>query len=182
VCKSHVKRNTGELIASLQAALVQGTDQSLAALGTTPEQAKADLERLGHLLRTRQMEEQTELEVLHLLLLDRWNVWPLLTHYRTWRGPNGETIDSTNNACEHGIGWWIKERHRTMCGYNRPQSTVTVSRLWPSVATSWAVADWISLRSSPNPKGQTTICFSLPYQTWNGHDNMPPAHHVNLPT
>ena len=151
VCKSHVKRNTDELIASLQAALAQGTDRSLAALGITPEQAGADLERLGQLIRTRQPEEQTELEVLHdryrgappprkgqtaslayrlhLLFLDRWNVWPLLTRYRTWRGPHGETIDGTNNACERGIGWWIKERYRTMRGYKRVQSAVNVSRL-----------------------------------------------------
>jgi len=151
VCKSHVKRNTDELIASLQAALAQGTDQSLAALGITPEQAGADLERLGQLILTRQPEEQTELEVLHdryrgappprkgqtaslayrlhLLFLDRWNVWPLLTRYRTWRGPHGETIDGTNNACERGIGWWIKERYRTMRGYKRVKSAVNVSRL-----------------------------------------------------
>jgi transposase InsO family protein len=151
VCKSHVKRNTDELIASLQATLAQGTDRSLAALGIPPEQAGADLERLGHLIRTRQPEEQTELEVLHdryrgappprkgqtaslayrlhLLFLDRWNVWPLLTRYRTWRGPHGETIDGTNNACERGIGWWIKERYRTMRGYKRIKSAVNVSRL-----------------------------------------------------
>jgi len=151
VCKSHVKRNTDELIASLQAALAQGTDPSLAALGITPEQAGADLERLGQLIQTRQPEEQTELEVLHdrycgappprkgqtaslayrlhLLFLDRWNMWPLLTRYRTWRGPHGETIDGTNNACERGIGWWIKERYRTMRGYKRVKSAVNVSRL-----------------------------------------------------
>jgi transposase-like protein len=151
VCKSHVKRNTDELVASLQAALAQGTDQSLATLGITPEQARADLERLGQLIQTRQPEEQTELEVLHdryrgappprkgqtaslayrlhLLFLDRWNVWPLLTRYRTWRGPHGETIDGTNNACERGIGWWVKERYRTMRGYKRVKSAVNVSRL-----------------------------------------------------
>jgi len=151
VCKGHVKRNTDELIASLQAALAQGAEQSLAALGITPEQAGADLERLRHLILTRQPEGQAELEVLHdryrgappprkgqtaslayrlhLLFLDRWNVWPLLTRYRTWRGPHGETIDGTNNACERGIGWWIKERYRTMRGYKRVKSAVNVSRL-----------------------------------------------------
>jgi hypothetical protein len=28
----------------------------------------------------------------------------------------------TNNACERLIGWWIKERYRTMRGYKRPES------------------------------------------------------------
>jgi len=151
VCKSHVKRNTEELMAGLQSAITQGPDSSLAAWGITPEQAWADLQRLGALIQTRQPEEQAELETLHnhyqgatppskgksaslayrlhLLFLDRWNLWPLLTRYRTWRGPNGETIDGTNNACERGIGWWIKERYRTMRGYKRVKSAVNVSRL-----------------------------------------------------
>ena len=66
---------------------------------------------------------------LHLLFLDRWNLWPLLTRYRTWHGPNRETIDGTNNACERGIGWWIKERYRSMRGYKRVRSAVNISRL-----------------------------------------------------
>ena len=52
-----------------------------------------------------------------------------LTRYRHWQGPNGETIDGTNNGCERAIGWWVKERYRTMRGYKRPKSAVNVSRL-----------------------------------------------------
>jgi hypothetical protein len=66
---------------------------------------------------------------LRLLFLDRWNLWPRLTRYRTWRGPNGETIDGTNNDSERAIGWWVKERYRTMRGYKRTKSAVNVSRL-----------------------------------------------------
>ncbi len=66
---------------------------------------------------------------LRLLFLDRWNLWGRLTRYRTWRGLEGEQLDGTNNACERGIGWWIKERYRSMRGYKRPQSAVNVSRL-----------------------------------------------------
>jgi hypothetical protein len=40
-----------------------------------------------------------------------------------------ETLDGTNNACERAIGWWIKERYRTMRGYNVPENAVRVSRL-----------------------------------------------------
>ena len=151
ICKSHVKRNTDALIADLRTVVVRGTDTSLAALGVTAEQARADLDRLEQLIQTRQPEGQTELEQLqahyqgapppkkgqsaslayrlHLLFVDRWNLWPSLTRYRTWRGPNGETIDGTNNACERGIGWWIKERYRSMRGYKRVASAVNVSRL-----------------------------------------------------
>jgi hypothetical protein len=52
-----------------------------------------------------------------------------LTRYRTWKGPQGETLDGTNNACERAIDWWIKERYRTMRGYKVPENAVRVSRL-----------------------------------------------------
>jgi len=35
----------------------------------------------------------------------------------------------TNNGSERAIGWWIKERYRTMRGYKRVESAVNVSRL-----------------------------------------------------
>jgi len=74
---------------------------------------------------------------MRLLTLDRWELWPRLTTelwprlttYRWWRGSAGERVDGTNNACERAIGWWIKERYRTMRGYKRVQSALNVSRL-----------------------------------------------------
>ena len=67
---------------------------------------------------------------LRNLFLDRWNLWPRLTFYRTWKDAAGDRIlDGTNNACERAIGWWIKERYRTMRGYKRNQSALNVSRL-----------------------------------------------------
>lgn len=151
VCKSHVKRNTQELIADLKPLAEQDVDGSLAAIGLAPQQAVADLDRLGQLIATRQPEQATELEQFHqryleasppkpgqkaslayrlrLLFLDRWNLWPRLTFYRTWQGPQGQTLDGTNNGSERAIGWWIKERYRTMRGYKRPQSAINVSRL-----------------------------------------------------
>jgi len=66
---------------------------------------------------------------LRLFSLDRWNLWGRLTRYRTWKGPAGERLDGTNNACERAIGWWVKERYRSMRGYNRPLSVLHISRL-----------------------------------------------------
>jgi len=151
VCKGHVKRNTESLIEDLQTSVATDSDGSLAAAGIVPEQAVADLERLAELIRTRRPEDVGELAEMHLryidatppsagdkatiayrlrlLFLDRWNLWPRLTRYRTWQGPNGETIDGTNNGAERAIGWWIKERYRTMRGYKRAKSAVNVSRL-----------------------------------------------------
>ena len=66
---------------------------------------------------------------LRLFRLDRWNLSGQLTRYRTWTGPAGETLDRTNNACDRAIGWWVKERYRSMRGYKRPLSVLHVSRL-----------------------------------------------------
>jgi hypothetical protein len=151
VCKSHVKRNTETLIENLKPAVAKDQDGSLAAIGVSPEQAVADLDRLGELTCTRRPEDHTELKKLHsryveaappgrgepfslayrlrLLYLDRWNLWSRLTRYRTWQGPEGQTLDGTNNDSERAIGWWVKERYRTMRGYKRSKSAVNVSRL-----------------------------------------------------
>jgi hypothetical protein len=151
VCKAHVQRNTDALVASLRPEAARDADGSLAQIGVTPAQAVADLDQLETLIRTRCPGQVEQLETLHmryidatapgkdekastayrlrLLFLDRWNLWTRLTRYRTWQGPHGETIDGTNNGCERAIGWWVKERYRTMRGYKRKKSAVNVSRL-----------------------------------------------------
>jgi len=151
VCKAHVLRNTEDLIDKYQPLVAKDADGSLKAIGVSPQQAAADLTRLGELVKSRQREQASELETMHrrylqavppqegahqtlayrlrLLFLDRWNLWHRLTRYRKWKGPQGETLDGTNNACERAIGWWIKERYRTMRGYKVPEHAVGVSRL-----------------------------------------------------
>ncbi len=151
ICKAHVLRNTEMLIERYQPLVAKDADGSLKALGVSLQQAAADLTRLGELVKSRQREQATELEAMHrryleaspphqgehqsvayrlrLLFLDRWNLWHRLTRYRKWKGPQGETLDGTNNACERAIGWWVKERYRTMRGYKVPENAVRVSRL-----------------------------------------------------
>jgi transposase-like protein len=152
VCKSHVVRNTQALIENLDQQIRAGADRSLLELGIEPQQALADLHQLAELMRSRLPEQQPQLETLFLryaaapaphpgqsaslayrlrnLFLDRWNLWPRLTFYRTWKNASGEAIlDGTNNASERAIGWWIKERYRSMRGYKRDQSALNVSRL-----------------------------------------------------
>ena len=111
----------------------------------------AERERPGELIESRQPDGVGELKQMHrrylqaaspgkgekataayrlrLLFLDRWELWGRLTCYRSWEGPQGETIDGTNNGSERAIGWWIKERYRPMRGYKRRKSAVNVSRL-----------------------------------------------------
>jgi transposase-like protein len=151
VCKSHVKRNTETLADNLASLAGADADGSLAAIGVRPQQALNDLKRIGELILSRQPEEEDELGEMHqryieakppgqgekatvayrlrLLLLDRWSLWRRLTRYRIWKGAKGETVDGTNNGCERAIGWWVKERYRTMRGYKRSKSAVNVSRL-----------------------------------------------------
>jgi len=190
-CQSHVKRNTDEWIAGLRSVIAQGTDQSLAALGITFEQAWADVERLGQWIQTRRPEGPVELEAWYdrygvqhppaqdrppawqiacTLFLDRWNVWPLLTRYRTWRGPHGETLEGTrmpvNAASEGGSKNAIVPGGVTRAPHRRRTSAAS----WPSVATSWGEADLTSPFSSPNRRNHIAgACCGRPYQTSNGH-------------
>ena len=144
VCKSHVLRNTEAWVEAIAPALAGDSDGSLAAIGVSPDQALADSQDLLRLMAERQPtpEAAATLATIHrrylaaakpltggtmslayrlrLFSLDRWNLWPRLTRYRTWEGPDGETLDGTNNACERAIGWWVKERYRSMRGYKRP--------------------------------------------------------------
>ena len=152
VCKSHVGSNTDTLVEELSTLIRTGQDRSLEIIHVSSEQALADLARLKTLIHSRQPEEQEQLEQMYgryvnarkpakgkrfdiayrmrNLFLDRWNLWPRLTFYRTWRDEYGNMkLDGTNNACERSIGWWVKERYRSMRGYKRELSALNVSRL-----------------------------------------------------
>lgn len=153
VCKAHVQRNTEAWVEAISPALEVDADGSLAAIGVTAPQAVTDGQTLLRLMSERQPSEAASatLEALHrryltapkpgagdamslayrlrLFSLDRWNLWRRLTRYRTWAGPEGETVDGTNNACERAIGWWVKERYRSMRGYKRAESVLNISRL-----------------------------------------------------
>jgi transposase-like protein len=153
VCKSHVRRNTEAWVEAIAPALEADADGSLATIGVAPAQAVVDCQELLRLVTERQPtpEASAALAAIHrrylgatkpaagdvmslayrlrLFSLDRWTLWGRLTRYRTWTGPDGETLDGTNNACERAIGWWVKERYRSMRGYKREQSALNVSRL-----------------------------------------------------
>ena len=152
VCKSHVGRNTDALVDELSALIGLGQDHSLDAIHITPEQALSDLASLKEMIHTRHPEDQSRLEEIYLryanarnpgkgkkhdvayrmrnLFMDRWNLWPHLTFYRSWKDEHGNVIlDGTNNHCERAIGWWIKERYRSMRGYKQTSSALGVSRL-----------------------------------------------------
>lgn len=162
VCTAHVGRNTDAWVDAILPALRTDADGSLAAIGVPAAQAVADSQALRQLMTERQPtpEASATLAAIHhryrtatkprpgepmsvayrlrLFSLDRWNLWGRLTRYRTWVGPDGETVDGTNNACERAIGWWVKERYRSMRGYKRPQSVLHVSRLIAAMGNALA--------------------------------------------
>ena len=171
VCKSHVVRNTETLIEELLAKLAEKPDPSLQALNISNQQAQQDLNRLRELMAARQSDDQPELEQLFYkyaaapkprkgkhtlayrirnLFLDRWNLWPRLTFYRSWLDLDTQSplIDGTNNATERAIGWWVKERYRSMKAYKSPRSALGISRLIAFMGghlkTGLALADLIN--------------------------------------
>ena len=171
VCKSHVGRNTDALVAELAAMIHAGQDHSLDAIGVAPQQALEDLASLTEMIHARRPEDQSRLEGIYLryanarkpskgkqydlayrlrnLFMDRWNLWPRLTFYRTWKDEDeNEILDGTHNHCKRAIGWWIKERYRSMKEYKREQSALIVSRLMAFAGNHLAggldLADWIA--------------------------------------
>jgi transposase-like protein len=162
VCKAHVMRNTAAWVEAITPALAGDADGSLASIGMPPAQALADCHMLLQLMTERQptAAASATLAAIHhhylgatkpvaggsmslayrlrLFSLDRWNLWGRLTRYRTWAGADGQTLDGTNNACERAIGWWVKERYRSMRGYKRPLSVLHVSRLIAAMGNALA--------------------------------------------
>lgn len=72
------------------------------------------------------------------LVTDWHGNWSRLSLYHYWRGPHGEKLVSTNNVTEQLIGQCVKERYRTMRGYQRGASILSVS---------WVIA-WLRMPAS----------------------------------
>jgi hypothetical protein len=155
LCTAHVTRNTDAWAERMVPVLARDADGSLAAIGVASTQAVAAVEMRCRLMRERdptpaaarplreihlrylgaasprqtRVDPMSDAYKLRLFRLDRWSLWEPLTRSRSWSGPDGEELDGTNTATERAIGWWGKERYRTMRGDTRRQSVTTVSRL-----------------------------------------------------
>ena len=145
LCRRHVKENVETVAEELEQQLAANepppTESDL-----TPEQLQIDLQQLRTLVWHRPEDGEEQLAALY----DRYkgvpkppvgvrhSVWyrmrMLIT--RLWEWWRKFTLDQrradvpgTNNACERLIGWWIKERYRTMRGYKRAASIKNVVTL-----------------------------------------------------
>jgi transposase-like protein len=148
ICRSHVTRNVDEVTESLREQIERHHDALPPGVESSPEQLEADLELLQRLIRERPADAPYHLQHLYqryqaapkpphgqrhpvwyrmrMAITRLWNRWPRLTlDLRRSDLP----MDGTNNASERLIGWWIKERYRTMRGYKRTESIFNVVTL-----------------------------------------------------
>lgn len=145
ICRSHVKRNVDDLAKSLveqlkkKEPLPEGVDSST-------ERLQEDLQTLQQMVRERPPDAPDSLEAMYyrymaaptpkkgerhtiwyrmrMLVLRLWERWARLT-----LDQRRDDLDGTNNSSERLIGWWIKERYRTMRGYKRTESIRNVVTL-----------------------------------------------------
>lgn len=170
ICRAHVNRNVAQLVGQLGEQALSHPDPIPDGIDVTIDDFLADLEYAQLLLALRPLTGKAQLRQLHqrycgapapaageratmwyrfrLALLRWWNRWARLTLDQDWRGAHGERLDGTNNATERVIGWWIKERYRTMRTYKRKQSVLNVSRLIAYLGAGSGTAALASLYAS----------------------------------
>jgi transposase-like protein len=145
ICRSHVKRNVDgwaeSVIAQLKKnePLPKGVDSSTECL-------QEDVQTIQHMVRERPPDASHSLEEMYYRYMaapvpkkgQRHTVWYRMRMriLRLWEGWDRLTLDQrrndldgTNNSSERLIGWWIKERYRTMRGYKRTESIRNVVTL-----------------------------------------------------
>lgn len=158
ICRAHINRNVAKLVGELAVkALAMPSDSPVPQnVRSSPEKLLTDLEYVQLLIALRPPDGGRQLDDLHrryqaapppapgekasiwyrfrMALLRWWNNWDRLTLDKRWNCNHDSQLDGTNNATERAIGWWIKERYRTMRTYKRRQSVRNLSRLIPYLA------------------------------------------------
>ena len=151
ICRSHVKRNVDALAESLMEQLKKQEPLPKGVASST-ERLVQDLEAIQKLVRERPANAPGELEAMYHRYKaapvpkkgQRHTVWyrmrMLVTRlgerwYRLTLDQRRDDLDGTNNSSERLIGWWIKERYRTMRGYKRTESIRNVVTLTARMGT-----------------------------------------------
>ena len=145
VCRSHVKRNVDALAESLIEQLKK-QEPLPKGVASSAERLVQDVEAVQKLVRERPTSALEELETMYHRYMaapvpkkgERHTVWyrmrMLVTRlwerwHRLTLDQRRDDLDGTNNSAERLIGWWIKERYRTMRGYKRTESIRNVATL-----------------------------------------------------
>jgi transposase-like protein len=151
VCRAHVNRNVANLVDQLGHRALERPDPLPEGMDVSVEQFIDDLEYYQLVIALRPRDGADQLRQLYqrymhapppgegekatmwyrfrLAVLRWWENWCRLTLDQRWVGTDDEVLDGTNNATERAIGWWVKERYRTMRTYKRKQSVLNVSNL-----------------------------------------------------
>lgn len=145
ICRSHMKRNVDDIADSLNKHLAHA-EPLPEGVDLSPEQVQADLAEMQRLVRERPPAGEEQLAEMYdrykavpppdngcrhtvwyrmrMAVTRLWERWRKLT-----RDQHRDDMDGTNNASERLIGWWIKERYRSMRGYKRAESIHNVVTL-----------------------------------------------------
>jgi transposase-like protein len=152
VCRAHVNRNAAKLVGELGTRALERPDPQPPGVYRSVEQFLADLEYFQWVIALRPSDGADQLRRLYqhyrlapapregekatmwyrfrLALLKWWDNWSRLTLDHVWTDQEADKpLDGTNNVTERAIGWWIKERYRTMRTYKRLQSVLNVSHV-----------------------------------------------------
>jgi transposase-like protein len=154
ICRAHVNRNVHDLIGALGTKALEHPDPvppALKATAMTVDQFLEDVQTAEAVLTALPADGLAQLEQLvaryqyapvptqgerasmwyrfRRLVGDWSDNWSRLTLFQSWRGPQHEKLDGTNNVTEQIIGQRIKERYRTMRSYKRKESILNVSSL-----------------------------------------------------
>lgn len=145
ICRSHVKRNVDAVAESMieqlnkHEPLPEGVQSSTECLvqdladiqnlvRERPANGVAELETMYHRYKAAPVPNQGERHTvwyrMRMLVTRLWERW-----YRLTLDQRRADLDGTNNSSERLIGWWIKERYRTMRGYKRTESIRNVATL-----------------------------------------------------
>jgi len=145
ICRKHVKDNVDKLADALFEQL-KAHEPAPAGVLASPEILAMDLALLQWLIRARPATAPAYLQQLYqryqaapqprcgckhpvwyrmrMLVTRLWERWERIT-----LDQRRDDLDGTNNSSERVIGWWIKERYRTMRGYKRAESVSNVVTL-----------------------------------------------------
>jgi transposase-like protein len=145
ICRKHVKDNVDKLADALFEQLKKnevvpnGVDATGAMLSmdlallqwlirTHPDTAPDHLKQLYHRYKAAPKpparRKHSVWYRMRMLITRLWERWERIT-----LDQRRDDLDGTNNSCERVIGWWIKERYRTMRGYKRDASVKNVVKL-----------------------------------------------------
>jgi transposase-like protein len=145
ICRGHVKRNVDQWAQSVMEQL-KNNEPRPKGVDSSVERVRKDVQAIQQMVRERPPDAPDRLEDMYYRYMaapmpkkgQRHTVWYRMRMRvtRLWENwtrltldQRRDDLDGTNNSCERLIGWWIKERYRTMRGYKRTESIRNVATL-----------------------------------------------------